>query len=197
MVPPRHRPVSASARRQPTTTWIVWRPDAPLGKALATDSSWALPAASTTRTCSSWSPGAASQPQSHWRQNSMPASGPRLTSAHPPRSTRTCTFPTPTPWAHAVPPTLTLPDETWEPGRGTSIRELGLMGPWSDQPSTVQYACLAAKVVTSIFTSHFVAPTNPYRPGVSSRTGKPLSLIHISEPTRQAEISYAVFCLKK
>src|SRR5674476_396633 len=27
-------------------------------------------------------------------------------------------------------------------------------------------------------------------------TGK-LSLIHISEPTRQAEISYAVFCLKK
>src|SRR5665213_3023948 len=25
----------------------------------------------------------------------------------------------------------------------------------------------------------------------------PLSLIHISEPTRQAEISYAVFCLKK
>ena len=28
--------------------------------------------------------------------------------------------------------------------------------------------------------------------------GKPykLSLIHISEPTRQAEISYAVFCLK-
>ena len=26
---------------------------------------------------------------------------------------------------------------------------------------------------------------------------KALSLIHISEPTRQAEISYAVFCLKK
>ena len=25
----------------------------------------------------------------------------------------------------------------------------------------------------------------------------PLSLIHLSEPTRQAEISYAVFCLKK
>src|SRR5674476_1620763 len=29
------------------------------------------------------------------------------------------------------------------------------------------------------------------------RSGCPLSLIHISEPTRQAEISYAVFCLKK
>src|SRR5665213_3829467 len=29
------------------------------------------------------------------------------------------------------------------------------------------------------------------------RTCNWLSLIHISEPTRQAEISYAVFCLKK
>ena len=29
------------------------------------------------------------------------------------------------------------------------------------------------------------------------RRDKTLSLIHISEPTRQAEISYAVFCLKK
>src|SRR5678809_263244 len=28
-------------------------------------------------------------------------------------------------------------------------------------------------------------------------TDASLSLIHISEPTRQAEISYAVFCLKK
>src|SRR5678810_1065455 len=27
--------------------------------------------------------------------------------------------------------------------------------------------------------------------------GRKLSLIHLSEPTRQAEISYAVFCLKK
>ena len=37
---------------------------------------------------------------------------------------------------------------------------------------------------------------------VGRATGSPrivlnLSLIHISEPTRQAEISYAVFCLKK
>src|SRR5665213_4203595 len=34
----------------------------------------------------------------------------------------------------------------------------------------------------------------------NTRKGKQvlnLSLIHISEPTRQAEISYAVFCLKK
>src|SRR5665213_4395382 len=33
--------------------------------------------------------------------------------------------------------------------------------------------------------------------GVSPRRVNELSLIHISEPTRQAEISYAVFCLKK
>src|SRR5674476_1135669 len=38
--------------------------------------------------------------------------------------------------------------------------------------------------------------------GSGNRAGEPrsrprLSLIHISEPTRQAEISYAVFCLKK
>ena len=33
---------------------------------------------------------------------------------------------------------------------------------------------------------------------VAAKLGdKDLSLIHISEPTRQAEISYAVFCLKK
>ena len=31
----------------------------------------------------------------------------------------------------------------------------------------------------------------------ASTTAADLSLIHISEPTRQAEISYAVFCLKK
>ena len=33
--------------------------------------------------------------------------------------------------------------------------------------------------------------------GTDTDTGSSLSLIHISEPTRQAEISYAVFCLKK
>ena len=33
--------------------------------------------------------------------------------------------------------------------------------------------------------------------GISRQTGDPLSLIHISEPTRRTPISYAVFCLKK
>ena len=32
---------------------------------------------------------------------------------------------------------------------------------------------------------------------INLRVSGDLSLIHISEPTRQAEISYAVFCLKK
>ena len=32
---------------------------------------------------------------------------------------------------------------------------------------------------------------------IQTVTTNDLSLIHISEPTRQAEISYAVFCLKK
>ena len=35
------------------------------------------------------------------------------------------------------------------------------------------------------------------REGLASLEQYILSLIHISEPTRQAEISYAVFCLKK
>src|SRR5665213_4271614 len=34
-------------------------------------------------------------------------------------------------------------------------------------------------------------------PTGGSGNNQNLSLIHISEPTRQAEISYAVFCLKK
>ena len=33
--------------------------------------------------------------------------------------------------------------------------------------------------------------------GAQLQIAQNLSLIHISEPTRQAEISYAVFCLKK
>ena len=43
-----------------------------------------------------------------------------------------------------------------------------------------------------------------YHPDINKEAGAEdrlkeigLSLIHISEPTRQAEISYAVFCLKK
>src|SRR5674476_1623825 len=38
---------------------------------------------------------------------------------------------------------------------------------------------------------------SPGPPGPGRVVALELSLIHISEPTRQAEISYAVFCLKK
>ena len=38
---------------------------------------------------------------------------------------------------------------------------------------------------------------NKYNVGLDAAILMNLSLIHISEPTRQAEISYAVFCLKK
>ena len=37
----------------------------------------------------------------------------------------------------------------------------------------------------------------PFAAETGARVVQDLSLIHISEPTRQAEISYAVFCLKK
>ena len=45
----------------------------------------------------------------------------------------------------------------------------------------------------------FQDPDSPVRffVGNPQTGGYGLSLIHISEPTRQAEISYAVFCLKK
>src|SRR5678809_878050 len=45
----------------------------------------------------------------------------------------------------------------------------------------------------------YVAPADRRTKAKATNGAKPyfLSLIHISEPTRQAEISYAVFCLKK
>ena len=45
---------------------------------------------------------------------------------------------------------------------------------------------------------HFVANTRAGRVvWLLEELGLELSLIHISEPTRQEAISYAVFCLKK
>src|SRR5674476_1213900 len=45
--------------------------------------------------------------------------------------------------------------------------------------------------------SLLASPERPAGLSTSARAEPNLSLIHISEPTRQAEISYAVFCLKK
>ena len=42
-----------------------------------------------------------------------------------------------------------------------------------------------------------ISEKNLFLPPLLGGTVGALSLIHISEPTRQAEISYAVFCLKK
>src|SRR5678810_316816 len=42
----------------------------------------------------------------------------------------------------------------------------------------------------------YARPSHEYL-SLGAGTDFDLSLIHISEPTRQAEISYAVFCLKK
>src|SRR5665213_4136895 len=53
---------------------------------------------------------------------------------------------------------------------------------------------LAAKPEYANRTSYVIAQNGTI---AYSYTAMNLSLIHISEPTRQAEISYAVFCLKK
>src|SRR5665213_2019772 len=49
-----------------------------------------------------------------------------------------------------------------------------------------------------VLKDHAGSELGPFlRKGHPLQSKKSLSLIHISEPTRQAEISYAVFCLKK
>src|SRR5678809_1345727 len=45
--------------------------------------------------------------------------------------------------------------------------------------------------------NHTSCASSAEKSGPTLCTAQHLSLIHISEPTRQAEISYAVFCLKK
>ena len=51
-----------------------------------------------------------------------------------------------------------------------------------------------AKMVSFILA---ITPKEPLDYSDVDEMERRLSLIHISEPTRQAEISYAVFCLKK
>ena len=69
----------------------------------------------------------------------------------------------------------------------------------SDIPSIFYYAY----DLRDVFTRYAMAVGSSEYPSsivveyVVNPNGLDLSLIHISEPTRQAEISYAVFCLKK
>ena len=58
------------------------------------------------------------------------------------------------------------------------------------------YACEDCGVSIEELTPRMFSFNNPFG-ACPTCTGLGLSLIHISEPTRQAEISYAVFCLKK
>src|SRR5665213_2823707 len=79
---------------------------------------------------------------------------------------------------------LTLVGETGIDGAATElVRRYGLQRSAADAD--------VARVVTAIIGARTSLTGNPHRPTVGG-----LSLIHISEPTRQAEISYAVFCLK-
>src|SRR5664279_5581122 len=59
--------------------------------------------------------------------------------------------------------------------------------------------CISIFFVGSVFLLAVILPWNPPAFGIPlrerlRRDGYPLSLIHISEPTRRTPISYAVFC---
>ena len=76
-----------------------------------------------------------------------------------PWSTRTSTRSIPRPWDHATPATGVGPAATRANERGTSIRELVLIGACSAYPRGVQYASKSRNRLTSRSTSHLVAET--------------------------------------
>ena len=61
------------------------------------------------------------------------------------------------------------------------------------------FGAAGSPISMTVFTTiDFASPTTPNEIAfLIADVEQDLSLIHISEPTRQAEISYAVFCLKK
>src|SRR5665213_3934393 len=96
-------------------------------------------------------------------------------------------------------------DQPFQSGPGFSNESAAWLGVSDD---ALCASCVAPRqrrpVVFSImlagyFTGHSRRRKAPQTRSVHrfERDEIPLSLIHISEPTRQAEISYAVFCLKK
>src|SRR5674476_813806 len=76
------------------------------------------------------------------------------------------------------------------PGWAPSVTRRGWLRSMSSGASVNSSVHVAQKSIETLM-ERPSAPVTPNRPTVG------LSLIHISEPTRQAEISYAVFCLKK
>src|SRR5659263_747254 len=77
---------------------------------------------------------------------------------------------------------------------GTPCRYRSVSSPWASAENTMQPAPTSASASSSPFSIHRL---NIEYDGCEISSGVPLSLIHISEPTRLGMISYAVFCLKK
>ena len=73
----------------------------------------------------------------------------------------------------------------------TAAKSLVVYFSWSGNTENVAKS-IQSQTDSDIFE---IVPSTPYSGDYD--TVVDLSLIHISEPTRQAEISYAVFCLKK
>src|SRR5674476_7073 len=107
--------------------------------------------------------------------------------------------------AHRVSPARTRKESgavTYSWGRATSNRTSSTGPPIQGLPPAARTPTtyrMAANSHTSTFDLCFICLKGEGggEPRPILRVAFALSLIHISEPTRQAEISYAVFCLKK
>src|SRR6478736_3948572 len=98
----------------------------------------------------------------HCTQVSSEIAEASVASRHAPPSTCTSTFEIPTCCCQATPAITVSPALSPWPRSGTSIRDCSLIGPFSDQPRSVQYACAWSNLVTSSSTTHLVADTYPY-----------------------------------
>ena len=80
-----------------------------------------------------------------------------------------------------------------EKARKSSLKTKDILNAWS-----IYLLILVLIILTSpLFPGLRHTLENNWITKISLPINASLSLIHISEPTRQAEISYAVFCLKK
>ena len=76
-------------------------------------------------------------------------------------------------------------------GAGIPLELPGILGGSGVMAAPIVSSAKGAKTIANFWLKRFGK-----KPDFIVAEGS-LSLIHISEPTRQAEISYAVFCLKK